>query len=236
MPRHRPSCSCTTATCRSRELLALKAALVARGRARAPRAAHEEPQGAARARGGRRLHGVRDRVGRRDARRRSSSSRSADPAGRGALRRRVTRLFSRTYTSRRTRATTSPAASVMSVSNHSSTFAPPRARSRSSAAFAGEHLEVRREHAAAGLDELDLAAGVPHDVVAAELVHHEHEEVRVGHRRHRAAERGLDVVAGDDVDVQLDGRARPVVGEARTRMPLNRLGTTGSCRRRGGEE
>ena len=43
----------------------------------------------------------------------------------------VTRRFSRTYTSRRTRATTSPSRSRISVSNHPSTFAPPCARSRS---------------------------------------------------------------------------------------------------------
>src|SRR5690606_11912475 len=47
---------------------------------------------------------------------------------------RVTRFFSRMYTSRRTFATTSPVASVMTVSNHCSTFAPPRARSRRASA------------------------------------------------------------------------------------------------------
>jgi hypothetical protein len=39
------------------------------------------------------------------------------------------------------------------------------------------------QHTAPGLEHLDLPARVPHDVVTAELVHHEHEEVRVGHRR-----------------------------------------------------
>ena len=81
------------------------------------------------------------------------------------------------------------------------------------------------EHAAPRLDELDLAARVPHDVVAAELVHHEHEEVRVGHRRHRAAERRLDVVARDrDSRGARPSRSSSRPRSARTRMPLHRFG------------
>lgn len=101
----------------------------------------------------------------------------------------------------------------MSVSNHSSTFAPPRGAFAERVRARARHLEMRGEYAAPRFHELDLAPRVPHDVVAAQLVHDEHEEVRVRHRRERSAERGLQVVASDDVDVQVDGGRRPVVGE-----------------------